>query len=88
MSTFVSYIRIALVLVGIWGAVLAPPWVTLFVMVLLALRFRSWEVLVLGMWMDFLWLPSESFIYPLPLFTLGAIILVWGLEPLRNEILV
>ena len=84
----ISYARIALTLLGVWGAVLAPPWVPLIAMGLLALCFPSWEVLVIGMWMDFLWLPSVSLVYPLPLFTLGAVVLVWGLEPLRNEILV
>ena len=73
--------------IGIFGTVLASPWVVLSAMALLALRFRAWEVLVIGVAMDFLWLPSDSLIFPLPLFTLGALILVWGLEPLRNEIL-
>jgi hypothetical protein len=54
---------------------------------LLAFRFRAWEVMVLGMFIDFLWLPGGTFIAPLPLFTIAGLILVWGLEPLRSEFL-
>lgn len=72
---------------GILGAIFAPPWVPLIAIGLLALRYPAWEVLVIGAWVDFLWLPSGSFIDPLPLFTIAALVLVWGLEPLRNEFL-
>jgi hypothetical protein len=54
-------------------------------MAILAVRFRAWEVLAVGALVDLLWLPAG--LTPLPLFTLAALILVWGLEPLRNEFL-
>ncbi len=73
--------------IGLLGTIFAPPWVPLIAVAVLALRFRAWEVPVIGLMMDFLWLPG-SFFYPLPLFTIASIILVWGLEPLRNEFLV
>ena len=55
-------------------------------MVLLAVRYRAPEVLALGLIMDLLWLP-DTVLSTAPLFTLGALLLVWGLEPLRNEFL-
>lgn len=79
--------RTLLAVFGFLGAVFAPPWVPLVAMVLLAIGFRAWEVPVLGVVMDLLWLPG-SFFLPLPLFTIAALIIVWGLEPLRNEFLV
>jgi len=83
-----TYLRIVLAAFAFLATVLGLPWAVLISMVLLALRFRAWEVLIIGVVMDFLWLPSESLIWPLPLFTIGALLLVWGLEPLRNEMLV
>lgn len=79
-------VRCALALTGFVAAVVATPWVVLIVMGLLALRWRAWEVLAIGLWMDLLWLPGIFFSH-LPLFTLAAIALVWGFEPLRREFL-
>ena len=80
-------IRVIIAVVGVLGALFAPPWLPLISMGILALRFRPWEVFAIGILVDFLWLPG-AFFYPLPLFTIAAIALVWGLEPLRKEILV
>lgn len=77
----------AIVIAAFLSAVFALPWITFLALVLLALRFRAWEVPVIGLAMDFLWLPG-SFMLPLPLFTLAALVIVWGLEPLRSELLV
>ena len=79
-------VRCTLALTRFIAAVFASPWVVLIVMGLLALRWRAWEVLVIGLWMDFLWLPG-AFFSSLPLFTFAAIALVWGFEPLRREFL-
>ena len=80
-------IRMAVFVLGVSGALFASPWLPLLCMGFLALRFRPWEVLVIGILVDFLWLPG-IFFFPVPLFTIAALALVWGLEPLRNEILV
>ncbi len=82
-----NLVRIAIGAIGFVSALFAPPWVPLIAMVLIALRFRAWEVPLMGVFMDLLWLPG-SFFYPIPLFSIAAIVLVWGLEPLRNEFLV
>lgn len=79
--------RIALIAAAVVGAIFFPPWVPLVFMGLLALRYRAWEVIVLGMLVDFLWLPSGTLFETLPLFTIAGLILAWGLEPLRSEFL-
>lgn len=51
----------------------------------LALLFRSWEVVVIGLFSDLVWLSGgvgESF----PLFFIAGLVLAWGFEPLRNEL--
>lgn len=78
--------RNILSITGLLGAIFAPPWVTILCMGLLAFRYPSWEVLFIGLLTDFLWIPTGVF-HPLPIFTLSALILVWGLEPLRKEFL-
>lgn len=79
--------RVALSVIGVLGAFFAPPWVPLISIVALALRFPAWEGLLIGFLVDLLWLP-EGFLEAVPLFTIAALILVWGLEPLRRELLV
>ena len=78
-------VRPSLVIIGILGAIFAPPWVPLICMVLLAFRYMAWEVLIMGMMVDFLWLPLGS--HMLPLFTVAGLILAWGIQPLRKEFL-
>jgi len=53
---------------------------------LLSLRFRAWEALLIAALLDVTWLPSDSFFH-IPFFTLIALLIVWGLEPLRLQIL-
>ena len=76
-------IRVALSCLGLGGAVFGPAWLPIVPMVLLSMRFRAWEVIVLGLITDFLWLPG---IRP-PLYLLAAIAIVWAFEPLRKELL-
>ena len=62
----------------------APAWATVLCIVALSIMCRSWEALALGLFMDLLWLPSG---YPLPIFTSIALVIVWGFEPLRLQLL-
>lgn len=81
-----SNFRFAIAVVGFLGAIIAPPFVPVLCMIVLSLRFRAFEVIGIGFFMDMLWLPAampESW----PLFTIISIIIVWGLEPLRLEFL-
>lgn len=81
-----TFVRCVLAGIGFCSVVVGYPWLAGIVMLLLALRYRAWEILGIGVAMDLLWLPSG--ISALPLFTIGAIVLLWGLESFRNEILV
>lgn len=68
----------------------APPFVVAGIALTLSLRWRAWEVIVAGIFMDFLWSPSVlSFISAdsIPFSTLIAMVLVFGLEPLRRQLL-
>lgn len=81
-------IRLLLALAALFGAFAAPFWVPLLCMVLLSLRFSAWEVPLLGLLVDLLWLPSVGFLTPFPYFTVGGILIVLLFEPLRREFLV
>ncbi len=80
-------LRVALAILGFISAVLLPWYVTAACIVLLSIRFRAWEAIVLGVFMDLLWQSPISGLGSLPLFTIFAIIVVWILEPLRAEFL-
>lgn len=84
--SFATSLRIVLGVIGLWGALFAPPWVPIFCIVALALRWSAPECVLLGLLIDLLWLPTmmpDS----LPLFTIASIVVVWGLDPLRHEFL-
>jgi hypothetical protein len=81
-------VRIFLGVLGILGTLFAPPWIPAVCIVLLALRFSAWEALFIGLAMDLLWLPTGSLLHPFPFFTVGALLLVWALEPLRRQFLI
>ena len=80
-----SSVRIAIVVTGFVSAIFISPWLTIACMIALSIRYRAIEVLGLGLLVDLLWLPYDTFWYSFPLTTLLALILVWGLEPLRLE---
>lgn len=82
----ITRLRFLIAAAGFFSVLFAPPWVTLIFMALLAFRFPAVEVLVIGLIMDFLWLPVGA--GEIPLFTIAALIFVWGLEPLRKELLI
>ncbi len=72
------------------SVIFAPPWLAAIFACALAARWRAWEVVAAGMLMDFLWMPASfSFLsfHSLPLCTIIAIVLVFGLEPLRRQLL-
>lgn len=81
-----KYIRPILSLAGLLGVFFAPVWVPCLCILLLALRFRAWEVVVIGALIDMLWLPPTGIVV-FPVFTLFAIGVVWILEPLRLQLL-
>src|SRR6185295_13300338 len=53
-------VRIFVAALGFVGAMFISPWVPIVYIVLLALRFRAWEAVVLGAFVDFLWLPGSA----------------------------
>jgi len=66
----------------------APIWVPLIGAGALAIRFRAWEILVLGALVDLLYVPPEGiFGIPIPA-TIITFFLLMGFEPLRKKILV
>jgi hypothetical protein len=85
-------LRIIIAIIGFAGVLFLPPWVPVVCIVLLSLRLRAWEAIFIGAFMDFTWLPSQAFmhlsIHALPLFTIAALLIVWGFEPLRAQFLV
>ena len=78
--------RILLVLAGVVSAIFFVPWITLVCMIILSARYYAWEVVLLGLFVDLLWLPSSA-TFSVPYFALIGLLLMWGFEPLRKEIL-
>lgn len=65
----------------------ASPWVPIVGAGILAVRFRAWEILILGALIDLLYVPPGGFFgIPIPA-TLVAFILLLGLEPFRKKLL-
>lgn len=81
------FVRLTLGVLGILGALAAPPWVPLACIVLLALRFDAWEAIFIGLLIDLAWLPTHVSAGAFPLATLMAILVVWGCAPIRRELL-
>lgn len=87
MSTsHINRVRLIGALAGFVSAIVAPPWVTVVIIVALSLRYRAPEVIVMGLITDLAWLPHGGE-HVFPIFTLIAIIIAWGLEPLRVELM-
>jgi len=80
-------VRIFLSAIGYMSAIVGIPVVAAVCVFALALRYRAWEAIVLGLFMDFLWLPTDLSLYTFPYFTFGALIVVWLFEPLRAQFL-
>lgn len=71
---------------GFVGAIFFTPWVPLAAVILLSLRFRAYEAIALGLFMDLMWLPA-GFMSSVPWCTLIAFVIVFALEPLRVQLL-
>ena len=81
-----TLLRTVLVLVALIGVIVGPPWLPLLCMILISLRWAAWDVLLIGLLEDFLWMP-DTVLQGIPFYTITALILVWGLDPLRREFL-
>ncbi|MDB5238382.1 MAG: hypothetical protein JWM46_652 [Candidatus Kaiserbacteria bacterium] len=82
--------RLILTIIGALGALVAPPWVPAVCIVFLAIRYRAWEAIVIGLLIDLTWQPAAdtaALLHGLPLFTLACIVVVWAFEPLRSQFL-
>lgn len=79
--------RIAIGIAGYLSMFFGVPWITALCILLLAIRYRAWEALLLGFFMDLLWLPADIGLYTFPYFTLISLFLVWAFEPLRLQFL-
>lgn len=79
--------RLIFFVLGSVSAIFFTPWVTALCIVVLALRYRAAEAIVLGAILDFMWLPHDTLLYSFPLCTIIATFIVWGFEPLRLEFL-
>jgi len=84
-------VRIILAVSAYASVLFAPPWVPLIIAGVLALRFSAWEIIPLGILIDFLYLPhTEGDVFngpwgiPFPA-TLIALVLAWGFEPIRRQ---
>lgn len=75
--------RILVAAIGFVGAIYLPVWVPIGAILVSAFFWRAWEAMLLGLFVDFLWLPVHAF----PWITLGAIVVVWLFEPIRSEFL-
>ena len=87
MSSHISRIRLTLAAALFASIVFAPPWLTAIIAIALCARWRAWEVIAAGIFMDLYWLPSSIGLHSLPLATIIAIIIVFALEPLRRQLL-
>lgn len=68
------------------GIFLGSWWISALGALLLSIRWRAWEVIVLGSIVDIVWLPYGMF-YGIPVATCMGILLVWLFEPLRRQFL-
>ncbi|OGG73021.1 hypothetical protein A3A38_00945 [Candidatus Kaiserbacteria bacterium RIFCSPLOWO2_01_FULL_53_17] len=81
--------RVLLALAALVSVFVGPWWATLILAIALTLRYRAWEVIGIGLLMDILFMPfpvSLSF-GALPWGTIIAAVLLFGLEPLRRQLL-
>ena len=67
------------------------PWVPALCVLFLALRYRAWEAIVLGLLLDLTWQPfpavAGGFFHLIPIFTISSVLVIWALEPLRSQFL-
>jgi hypothetical protein len=75
-------VRTVLTCAGLVGGLAVSPYAAAVAMVILALCWQAYEVLALGLVLDMFWLPPGH----IPLFTMGAVALLWLFEPLRKRL--
>ena len=80
-------LRITIAVIGFISVFVLPTWVPVVCIIVLALRYRAWEAILIGALIDMTWLPSLSLSHSLPLYTILGVIVVWGFEPLRQQFL-
>ena len=80
-------LRVILSLFGFGSILFLSPIFVFAVVILLSIRYPAWEVIFMGLAMDFMWSPGGSLFLMIPFATLFAIFIVWALEPLRSELL-
>jgi hypothetical protein len=89
MSFLGSNTRLVLAVLLFLSVIFTPIWVSAIIALALALRFRAWEVVVAGLLVDLMWMPtSVSIPGALPIATLTALALVVVFEPLRRHLLI
>lgn len=84
-------IRLVLAIACVVSVVFLPWWVPALLAFALCLRFRAWEVILAGMFMDLYWMPAYPFLSDwgsLPYATIISIVILFGLEPLRRQLLI
>ncbi len=67
-----------------FGSALFVWWVGALVALALCLRYRAWEVVLFGAFLDVLWFPSGA-LHGIPVATGAALVVVWAFEPLRRQ---
>lgn len=77
-------LRVGIAAFGLLSGLLLSGSLTMIAIIALAFLWRAWEAPFLGLIMDFISLPVVG----IPFFTIGSIILVWLMEPIRKEFLV
>lgn len=79
--------RSTLFVLSLLSVLFGPWWGILIGATLTSLRYRAYEMVLLGAISDALWLPSELYA-GLPLMTLSTLAILWILEPLRKELFI
>lgn len=69
---------------SMFGSALLVWWIGAIFALALSLRYRAWEAVLFGVFLDVLWLPTDAF-YGIPVATSISLMVVWSLEPLRRQ---
>ena len=78
--------RIGITIGTIIALLFASPLFVVLGIGALALRWRAWEVLLIGLLIDMIYVPLGGFLgIPFPA-TIIALLVVWGLEPFRDQL--
>ncbi len=78
-----GFIFLATLLCALFG----PWWGVLIGATAVSLRYRAYEMLLVGAIADVLWLPN-SLAWGMPLMLYATIAIIWILEPVRRELFI